>query len=259
MTEQQSKQEKLIERLSWGATILVLFIAVIGFVLSYAALQNVAYSNGVPFYLSVLWPLLIDLAVIVFSIAIFRASLLSEKTWWPWVLVVLFSAFTVTFNLLHAGDDLINIGILEKYFVFVVPPVALVLAFETFIAMIKSGVRRHWLVQSSVELRQTYDNLGKERDKLGGQIDRLTGQVENLERQISDKKAELVKAGQRPVVIIGDTDPTELGNAPDKRRPLVAQMIEAKMTEVEICQTFGIHERTLKRDIQALNGKIKVS
>ena len=52
----------------------------------------------------------------------------SRSTWYPWALVVLFSAASVAFNILHALDQALAPAGWVAALVFAMPPVALVLA-----------------------------------------------------------------------------------------------------------------------------------
>jgi hypothetical protein len=47
-------------------------------------LQHLAAQHGLPGWLSYLWPLLLDFAMLVFSLAILRANLRQERAIYPW-------------------------------------------------------------------------------------------------------------------------------------------------------------------------------
>lgn len=133
-TKQRATEiDKAVSNITTG---LVLLLAVIAFVLSYNALRAVAVDNGIPDKLAYIWPLLVDFALVVFSLAILRASLLNERTFWYWVMVICFAIATVCFNIVHAPSNIL------ARIVAVVPPVALLLSFETLMSMVRSNVRR---------------------------------------------------------------------------------------------------------------------
>ena len=71
---QQLDKVKLI---SSFAAFLVAFLAIGAFTLSYTSLQHLARVHGIDPGLTWLWPLLLDFAMIVFSLAVLRANLRS--------------------------------------------------------------------------------------------------------------------------------------------------------------------------------------
>lgn len=139
------KPTTIINRLSF---ILVGLVAVGSFVLSYASLRETAFTYGIRHDLTWVWPLLVDFAMIVFSLAVVRASLYQERTWWPWLLVALYTVGTIGFNVLHAPDNL------TARIVAIVAPVSLFLSFETLMAMLKAEVKRNSLIRSMSQLAQ---------------------------------------------------------------------------------------------------------
>lgn len=166
---------------------LVGVLAVIAFTLSYNALRHVASDYGVPEQLSYIWPLLVDFALIVFSLAVLRASLLGERTAWPWFLVGLFTVTTIGFNLVHAPVNL------TSQVVAVVAPVALFLSFETLMGMVKSSVRRSGVIWSIEQLNNRLAELTSQVDGAKGDLDKLTVAKRALQVEIdtlqTDKQA----------------------------------------------------------------------
>ncbi len=78
--------------------VLVALVALSALALSYNALQAVAVANGVTGWQSYIWPLLIDASLVVFSLAVVRNSLWSERIVWPWLLVGVYTVATVVFK-----------------------------------------------------------------------------------------------------------------------------------------------------------------
>jgi hypothetical protein len=84
-------------------------------------------ASGVRPGLARIWPGVLD-GFIVATLTVVAAKRASRPTWYPWALVVLFSAASVAFNILHAVDqELVAAGWVAAL-VFAMPPVALVLA-----------------------------------------------------------------------------------------------------------------------------------
>jgi hypothetical protein len=135
---------------------LVAIIALISFIISYHALQGVASTNGLDGWLSYLWPLLIDLALIVFSLCVVTAHLHSESTFWQWCMVIGCTLATITYNYLHAPNTY------TAQSVAIIPPVMLFCSFELLMMQLKNSIKRTQVVevlqQQVVELKQEADS-----------------------------------------------------------------------------------------------------
>jgi hypothetical protein len=83
----------------------VLGIGAAAFLLSYDALHSLALASGVRPGLARIWPGVLDGFIVVATLAVVAAKRASRPTWYPWALVVLFSAASVAFNILHAVDQ----------------------------------------------------------------------------------------------------------------------------------------------------------
>lgn len=126
----------LNKTIAWVTSALVLVVAIISFILSYHALREMAFANGLAGQLSYLWPLLVDLSMIVFSLCVVTAHLYGETVWKQWLLVGLYTITTCGFNWLHAPDTWI------AHTVAIVPPVSLFFSFELLMSQLKNGVKR---------------------------------------------------------------------------------------------------------------------
>lgn len=238
------------------SAIAVFLITLGGFILSYRALYELSqkYITGWPAYI---WPLLIDLALVVFSVAVLRSYLLRESARWPWLLVGLFTLATMAFNLAHADKELIAIVLFSwsiplKYLVAIVPPVALVLSFETLTAMLRNNVTRSGLVQSLSELSTKISQKRVELERVQAEKE------QDINEMTETKTAELeamVKAGQVEVdnlaAQIGQRQ-TELDNLDSqhaaRRGQLDEQMDRAKTELLDIGQQIETKRREF-RDI----------
>jgi hypothetical protein len=133
----------------------VLGIGAAAFVLSYDALHSLALASGVRPGLARIWPGVLDGFIVVATLTVVAAKRASRPTWYPWTLVVLFSAASVAFNILHAIDQtLAPVGWVAAL-VFAMPPVALVLA-------------THLLLQQGVWRRQHTPMVATPRGSLAG-------------------------------------------------------------------------------------------
>jgi len=179
-TPQKSNLTETFSRLSAA---LVALLAAGAFLLSYNALRAVAARNGLPGWQSFLWPLLIDFALIVFSLAVVRNALLGERTRWPWFLVALYTAATVGFNILHAPSNL------TARVVAVVAPVSLFLSFETLMAQLRSEVCRTETARTLSELTAEAERLAERRDELAAALDALARKRDALTAELSELRA----------------------------------------------------------------------
>ena len=106
----------------------VLGIGAAAFLLSYDALHSLALASGVRPGLARIWPGVLDGFIVVATLTVVAAKRAGQPTWYPWALVVLFSAASVCFNILHALDRFLTAAPWVGPLVFAMPPVALVLA-----------------------------------------------------------------------------------------------------------------------------------
>jgi hypothetical protein len=106
----------------------VLGIGAAAFLLSYDALHSLALASGVRPGLARIWPGVLDGFIVVATLTVVAAKRASRPTWYPWALVVLFSAASVAFNILHALDQALARAGWVAALVFAMPPIALVLA-----------------------------------------------------------------------------------------------------------------------------------
>ncbi len=127
--------------IAYLTSVLVAVVALMAFTLSYHALQEVALANGIPLLLSYLWPLLIDFALVVFSLCVVTAHLHGESTWRQWVLVGLATVLTCIYNYLHAPANIVAQSVA------VVPPVMLFFSFELLAMQLKNSIQRTHKVQ----------------------------------------------------------------------------------------------------------------
>jgi hypothetical protein len=117
----------------------VLGIGAAAFLLSYDALHSLALASGVRPGLARIWPGVLDGFIVVTTLTMVAAKRASRPTWYPWALVVLFSAASVAFNILHAIDQAPAPAGWVAALVFAMPPIALVLATHL---LVQQGVWR---------------------------------------------------------------------------------------------------------------------
>lgn len=230
---------------------LVLFLALGAFVLSYDALRALALANGVTPRLVWLWPLIVDGAIVVFSLAVLRASLHGERAAYPWLLVAMFAALSVLFNVLHAGDTWLARGIAA------VPPVALFLSFELLMGQVKHEVRRAGAIATLTELSGRVRTERESLDRLTGELDRLEARRDALKAELSGLRRQ--KREETSAFVPGDRDALDRANGAKRdriarRREQVMALVSEGLTHGEIAGRLDVSTRTIRRDIRALNG-----
>jgi hypothetical protein len=127
---------KTLKLLSVLSCVLVLGLAAGAFALSYDVLRHFATENGISPTLVWIWPLILDGAIVVFSISALRASLYLESYRYAMFLVIAATATSIAFNALHAPS-----GIAPKVMAGI-PPLALFLCFDLLVRQLRNEVMR---------------------------------------------------------------------------------------------------------------------
>ena len=148
--------------------IIVFFLAVSAFVLSYDALYRLALANGITPWLAWLWPLCLDAFMVSASLAVLRNSLVSERTWYQWILVGVFTVLSIAFNAIHAPDTWLARA------VFAIPPAVVFLAFELLVSQVKSAVKRHAVSQTLQAMTEAVSRARAELADLERKADAIT-------------------------------------------------------------------------------------
>lgn len=273
----ENRSTRIIRYLSLA---LVFLLAVGAFAQSYAVLWDVALAYGLPPGMAWFWPLLVDGAIIIFSLAVVRNGLLGESTWWPWALVILFTVGTIILNGIHSDGRYVSIAVA------VVAPIALVLAFETSMAMLKSDVKRAGLVLSLSQItaklselegiyqgrkgnleselssleRARLEEIGQKERELTSQIGQLESQRSKLEEEIEVKAKTLESYGQDIEAKREELKTLDSGQSKvylpanlsvSQRQELVTRMGQDGMTNEAIAGALGVSIGTVKNDKKA--------
>ncbi len=246
--------------ISWTTPTLVFVLAIISFILSYSALRSVAYTNVYENDLAYLWPLLLDGALIVFSLATIWFSLIKENTWLSYILVFTFTTFTIIFNILHSSQTTAAV------FIAAIPPATLFLTFHILMSMLRvSAIRQN--IQDSIsqlktqlatlqdELGQVERHLRQEQEKLAKVKDTKSVTIKQLDATIKSRQAELEKLERHPVFVLG----TDI-NTPDQRRDILRQLVDIQnqdkrvsLTQGDMAAALGVSVKTLQRDLEAIS------
>jgi len=233
------KNDKLLSRLAALAGWLVGALALLAFVLSYASLRHLAEQNGTGWALSWAWPLLLDFAMAVFSLAILRGNLRGERTWYPWTLTVIYAGLATVANVL----DVMTLGLPPLVIaaaVKAIAPLTLVLAFELLMQMVRAEVNRSALIVRTADLRN-------EQAALTAALTALQDERSRLRTKISQMRSEAAP------VAVNQGDDGDI----EARRGRVLAMLNEGMSAKDIAEAVGVSAATVRRDRQALNGQVQ--
>jgi hypothetical protein len=184
------------DNLSIISAILVATIALLAFILSFDAIQQLAIATGTNQYLAWIVPVIVDGAMVVFSVARLRAVLAGERTWWVWGLIVAFTALSVLFNIAHA-----HVGWLA-WIIAALAPLALFFAFETLMSQVQGNVQagvnalaKHWrgraisLLALAKHWRECAKTAQSNAKQMQDDYAALLSRADNLQAQVGDLKA----------------------------------------------------------------------
>lgn len=183
--------------ISWASSMTTFFITGVAFVLSYSALlgtvqQYSQFSEG----LSYLWPLLLDALLAVAALAVIRAGVLGSAMTYPRVLVVLTTALSVTFNVLHSNlESLISVVIHGSV------PVFFFLSFELLMTHLKDSAARSEGTESLKDLLKRIqeaqgglEEIEASRDSVLQDSRRLSAGAELAENELQETREELERS-----------------------------------------------------------------
>lgn len=122
--------------ISYAFGVIVFLILVSSFTLSYSNLQESAIDAGIEPLLAPMWPLCLDLFLAGSSLYILRSNLLTEDSRPGWVVLIIFTAVSTAFNVIHSPE---NITAQSTH---AVPPIALCISLELLMMILKSDLSR---------------------------------------------------------------------------------------------------------------------
>ena len=99
-------QKNHIRIIAWLTGILTLLLTLFSFILSFNALADLAINHGIS--IPVLFPLVVEAGVVIFSLNALYRSIHGERAIWQWCLVIGSSLLAGGFNVLHARPDLVS-------------------------------------------------------------------------------------------------------------------------------------------------------
>lgn len=254
------RTDKTLSALAAITGLLVLFLAVAAFRLSFDALRSLAVAHSVKAGLAWLFPLVIDGFIVVASLSVVVSSLLSERVYVKAALVFAAVAVSTFFNVSHADGDRMTMVVNA------VPPVALFLSFELLMSQLRAALERRGALMSLASLQRQFADRRKElSDELkeaqtahehalsltdtaqkrhDGKLAQMRQEREALRgeiRELSEMRDDLTAGGERRQARIVE------------RHERVLELAQSGASVSDIASEVGVSERTVYRDFDALD------
>ncbi|MFC1975675.1 DUF2637 domain-containing protein [Chloroflexota bacterium] len=226
--ESQKNYNKII---AWLTGLLTLLLTLFSFILSFNALTALATIHGIS--IPMLFPLIVEAGVVIFSLNALYRSLHSEPAKWQWCLIIGSSLLAGTFNVLHAQPDVVSKVMAAM------PSLFLLLSFETFLGQVKHAVKRSSAFQS---IEQLMDELNTKRVELDTLIEQKQQEMDSL---IKSKQVELDQLN-------GEAD--QLNSSIERAKEILARLKE------EIEQVKSVQHSSIERakDIKAKRDAVTI-
>jgi hypothetical protein len=229
----------------WTANLLI-FLAVGAFVLSFAGMYAVAVDAGYG-WLALLWPLVTESAVVIFSLLYLVAKLKGYDNKYLMPVIIACTALSVMFNVWHSPKT----DYLSRA-VYALPPLFLFAAFKGYLWKVEQDTKRAGLVRSVTELSELRDLLTGELDTLRVEVVNLAGQIEQAKAQVLTIQAGQIEQKAPSIQQMNEARQSKI----DERRQLVLSLLGEGLSEGDISERLNVSVRTIQRDIVALNGQV---
>jgi hypothetical protein len=183
---------KYNKTIAWLTGILTLLLALFSFILSFNALADLAAQHHVS--IPVLFPFVVEFAVVIFSLHALHRSLAGETAKVQWILIIGSSLLAGTFNVAHANSNILARTMAAM------PSLFLLLSFESFLSLVRHTVSRGEIVQSIIQLNAELDakrhELDATIDAKQEELGRLNTEADQLNVRIEQAQATLVQIRQ---------------------------------------------------------------
>ena len=222
--------------------ILTAGLAIAAFTLSFNSLTELANQQGLS--VPVLFPLILEGGLIVFSLTALTRTLDGEQAKVQWGLVIASSLAAMTFNILHAPNQTALSRVM-----WAIPSIMLLLSFESVLGQISRQVVKAGQQAEAAELQAKLTELGKMVQAKTSELNRLTAQVAAK------------TTANKPQFVPGDKQALDKANATRQgniaaRRQQVLTLLQDGLTLESIAAEVGASVSTVKADKRALNGQV---
>lgn len=209
--------------------LLVILVAIGSFVLSYSALSDLASKNGFLEWRAYVLPLVIDVGMLAFGLAVVHAHLHGTNPLRRRALNLLYIIATVSFNIVHAPNNLLAQTLAA------LPPVTLFFTFEVLMAMIEHNIKQRQGEAALASHQVALIEAQRGFELINEGLAERDNQLADLKRQL-DIALDPVKARRKDIVLR-----LQSNNPP---------------TQKELAGIWGVSTQTIQTDIKALNGKV---
>lgn len=231
--------------ITWVAGILTFCLTTFSFVLSFQALTDLAKQNNVS--VPPLFPLVVEAAVIVFSLVTLSRSMKGLSTGYNWTLIITSSLLAGFFNVAHSYPNKLGM------FMASMPSLFLLLSFESFLSLLKDSFSdqndkenvTHKLIQDLKNLKQMLVESNNKVTFFENENVTLRTKFEMLQNKIKEENVTKNNGNKKQT------------NKVTERREKVLKMLDSGNTQDEIAKKLNVSQMTILRDVKELNGKVK--
>lgn len=245
-------------------------------ILGYTALYDLFVSIGLfAAWLGIFFPLLFDLAEVTAAVSVFNAKLQGEDDRFAWGMVILFTVLGIVANVGHATaawwtGKIDQVQVIIAIFATSLFPLSVALVTHLVKRVIARDIQRRGHLSSLIELAQQIDQKRSELAEVLSQkqaevnskqaeLDRLNGSIEQAGTKLEQVRNELKALHfQQSTPKIEEMNAARLAKI-DQRREQVLNLAHEGMTPADIADELNVSVSTIKRDLVALNGKVKVT
>lgn len=266
------KSNDMVQAINRWSFRLIWLLVFIPFALSFGALTDLARENGMAY--PWLFPLMVDLALIIFNLVALKSSLSGERDLYAWVLVGLATLISLGLNVAHApaGDLLAQfMAALPPLFIFgsfhaVVRSLEHDYAHETAVETLAALLAQiDQLTQQKTALEQDNEQLEVERQQKAAELSKLKIKLQDGRQAIDDelqaKQDELTAVARELVKAKRERTKAQSEPTNDERLTLLRELLATAegqaMTQKKLAKTLGVSVSTLKRDLAKLDGEPK--
>lgn len=243
MNNRQS-QMNLNSIITTANILLVILVAIGSFSLSYSALSDLASKNGYAEWRAYVLPLVIDIGMLAFGLAVVHAHLHGTNPLRRRLLNILYTLATTIFNLAHAPNTLL------AHSLAIIPPLTLFFTFEVLMAMIEHNIKSKqqqatlsaWDNALSIA-QKGFSDLAEQTNRALAEKDNLITELDNLYNlALAKKNDELTDL----------TIQLEIASDPvAHRRQMVyeARQGDQPTPYKVLAEQFNVTEQTIKNDV----------
>lgn len=233
-------------------------------ILGYTALYDLFVSIGLfVAWLGIFFPLLFDLAEVTAAVSVFNAKLQGEDDKFAWGMVIFFTILGIVANIGHGVaawwvGRIDTLQVILAVFCTSLFPLSVALVTHLVKRVIARDITRRGHLSTLAELTAACDQAAADLHKLTGQVDQARAELDKLSR------TNAAPGDTSPAFVKGDLAALNKANEAkqDKvteRRVAVLSLVNEGLSPADIANELGVTVRTIKRDITALNGQVRVT